>query len=423
MKTIKYLCGMLAVLAFTACSSNSDGVVGNDNPIWHVTLQASMGDATNRALSESGDDISASFTAGDVVKVLKVDGSEVGILTAKTAGASTTLDGTIEGTFAPGEELTLRYLSATPNYDGQVGTLAGISSYAEGTLTVSTADPLTFTSSSVSLAPMQSITKFSFKDGGSNAISVTSFRIAATGLVQSIAENGTETVGTVTCTLGAASSEVYVALRNSTDEKQIYTFFVRDNAGKWYMGTKKATLENGKNYAAGVTLSQPVLTSSSAEGTIGIVDGLPAIVVNLGGTIGKKAVALMNAGATWPEDYGEYYTYANLSSAVSSGWYVPTEDELDALITKSNAWTTLNGVNGRLFEGQLFLPAAGFIDNEYLVETETGLKGVSTWGYYWSSTPSSEGMAYYLYFSISTINAYTDYRVDALTVRPFHSLE
>ena len=43
-KTIKSLCGMLAMLAFTACSSNIDESA--DAPrFYNVTLTASMGDA------------------------------------------------------------------------------------------------------------------------------------------------------------------------------------------------------------------------------------------------------------------------------------------------------------------------------------------------------------------------------------------
>ena len=184
MKTIKSLCGMLAVLAFTACSNDSDEAAGSDNHIWHVTLTASMGDATHRALDAAGNTITASFAAGDVVEVVRADGSPVGPLTAKTTGASTTLEGNISGTFAADEVLKLRYRSATANYDGQEGTLPGIAAgqdYAEGTLTVKTANPLTFKSNSVTLKSKQSITKFSFNDG-TNPISVKTFGIAANSI-------------------------------------------------------------------------------------------------------------------------------------------------------------------------------------------------------------------------------------------------
>lgn len=424
--TIKTLCGLLAILAFTACSSNTDETV-NTPQFWHVTLTATMGDATTRALSEGENNaITASFAENDQVVVVDADGTTiVGTLKAQSAGASTTLSGTLNATsLIDGEVVTLRYRSATANYDGQVGTLAGIAAsqdYAEGTLTVSTASPLTFTSNSVTLEAKQSITKFSFTDGTSpaNPISVKNFRIIATGLVQSIATNGAETVGTVTGTLEDASSNVYVALRNNTDAKQTYTFIVKDDTGNWHVGTKNAKLTNGKNYKATVALNS-TLTSGSAEGTIGIVGGLPAIVVDLGGTIGKKAVALMNVGATWPEDYGTYYTYENRASGLSNYWYVPTKDELEALAAKTKAWGALNGVNGCTFTiggNTLFLPAAGYRENG------SSLLFVSTDGYYWSSMEIDTSLAYYLDVDNSGAATYSEYKVDALTVRPFHALQ
>ena len=422
MKTMKSLCGMLAVLAFTACSNDSDEAAGNDSHIWYVSLTASMGDATNRALSADGENIAASFAVDDEVVVVDADGSTVvGTLKAQTAGGSTTLSGDLSNkSLGDNEVVSLHYLSATPNYDGQKGTLAEISSYAKGTLTVKTVTPLAFESNSVTLAPQQSITKFTFKDGSSD-ISVKTFGIAATGLVQSIAANGTETVGAVTGTLATAKTEVYVALRNTSTTQQTYSFYIQDNAGNWYKGTKKATLTNGKNYTATVSMTKlPTLNGSSEEGAVGVIGGLPAIVVDLGG-IGKKAVALMNAGALCPEHYGNYYTFANQSSGLSNSWYVPTQAELTALAGKTKAWVTQNGVNGGLFtigSEKLFLPAAGYYDTD----DTPGFLYVTTWCYYWSSTESG-GSGTILNFdkdSLASINSRATKH--GLTVRPFHNL-
>ena len=415
---------MLAVLAFTACSNDSvDAGSSNDNHIWHVTLQASMGDATNRALSESGDNISASFAENDEVVVIDADGSTiVGTLKAQTANASTTLTGELDAsTLGEGEIVTLRYRSATANYDGQVGTLEGIASYASGTLKVKTKSPLTFESNSVSLAPQQSITKFTFTDG-TNPVSVKTFGIAATGLVQSITAKGTETVGAVTGTLSTPSSEVYVALRNNSGVQQTYSFYVKDNSGNWYTGTKSANLTNGMNYKADIALTKytTTLTSSSDEGTIGVIGGLPAIVVDLGGTIGKKAVALMNTGALCPEHYGKYYTFVEQSSELPSGWYVPSQTELTALKEKINPWVTQNGVSGCKFtsgSNTLFLPAAGYYDND----PTPGFLFVSSWGYYWSSDASGEdGIILNFHDNEASINSRN--KKHGLYVRPFHAL-
>ncbi len=413
---------MLLMLAFTACSNDNDERA--DAPrFYNVTLTASMGDAETRALSENGSNINATFAKNDVVVVVDADGvTIVGTLKAQTAGANTTLTGDLDAsTLTNGEEVTLRYRSATANYDGQVGTLDGIAAnqdYEEGTLTVTSTDPLTFNSNSVTLLAKQSITKFTFKNG-TNPVSVKTFGIAAVGLVQSIAANGTETAGAVTGTLATASSDVYVALRNNTDAKQTYAFTIKDNAGNWYITTKKAKLTYGKNYAVDIALTPlPALTSSDAVGTIGVIGALPAIVIEINST--KKAIALMNTGALCPEDYGKYYTFKNQASELPSGWNVPTRDELTALIS-SATWTTQNGVNGRsgTIEGKtLFLPAAGFKDND------NDLSLVSTFGYYWSSEIYTTDVAYaYSYqFSASVNSTNSSEKSDALTVRPFHAL-
>ena len=425
--TIKTLCGLLAMLAFTACSSNTDEAV-NTPQFWHVTLTASMGDETTRALSADGNTITASFAENDEVVVVDADGSTiVGTLKAQSAGASTTLSGTLDAsTLTDGEVVTVRYRSATANYDGQVGTLDGIATnqdYAEGTLTVKTASALEFTSTHVSLAAKQSITKFSFKNASTNAeISVKTFGIAAVGLVQSIASNGGETIGAVTGTLDTASPTVYVALRNNSGEKQTYSFYVKDNADNWYTGTKKANLANGKNYTASVTLTKlEELTNTSDVGTVGVVGGLPAIVVEINSV--KKAVALMNVGALCPEAYGTYHTFANRASGLTGSWYVPTKAELDALAGISSTWTTQNGVNGRLFTiatgKTLFLPAAGYYDNN----NSNGLSLVTTDGYYWSSTlTDNSNLAFYLDTDNIGATPLSEYIVNALTVRPFHTL-
>ena len=405
---------MLAVLAFTACSNDSDEAAGNDNHIWHVSLTASMGDATNRALSAVGENIAANFAQNDEVIVVDADGSTVvGTLKAQTAGGSTTLSGELKNTsLADNEVVSLHYLSATPNYDGQKGRLAEISSYAVGTLKVKTKSPLTFESNSVTLAPQQSITKFTFKSGDSD-INVKTFGIAAPGLVQ----KGTETVGAVTGTLATANTEVYVALRNTSTTQQNYSFYIQDNTGNWYKGRKNATLANGKYYTATVSMTKLSELTSSTKGTVGVIDGLPAIVIS-----GNKAVALMNVGALCPEHYGKYYTFANLSSlGLPTGWHVPSKDEFDALVGKTNAWVTQNGVAGRQYTivtgKTLFFPAAG-----YDLDPSHSWTDVTTLGYYWSLTSASTELGYCYSFSSAINNPNSHDKDDGLSVRPFHSL-
>ena len=431
MKITRKICGLLALLAVTACSNDSEETADN-RQVWHVTLTASMDDEQMRALNEeTGNTISATFELGDEVIVMDADSTtKVGTLKPQSAGTTTTLSGYLDASsLAVGETVTLYYRSATADYDGQDGTLAGIADhqhYATGTLTVSSTSPLAFTTSSVTLQAQQSITKFSFHDDSNNSVKVKTFGIAATGLVQRI--DGTGTVGAVTGTLTTPASDVYVALRNNSGAKQTYFFYVKDESGNWYTGTKKASLENAKYYTASVKLTKlPELTSSSDKGSIGVIDGLPAIVVNISGT--NKAVALLNVGALCPEHYGAYYTYAQQATALTetglSGWYVPTRDELEALAGISSSWVPQNGVNGRSFTiggNTLFLPAAGL--NDYDSNTSSyGMIYVSEWGYYASQTLASSSI-FSLQFNdnVHSIKTYSNQKEDALTIRPFHTL-
>lgn len=77
------------------------------------------------------------------------------------------------------------------------------------------------------------------------------------------------------------------------------------------------------------------LTLESEVGATGILIGRQAMVVDLGGDIGKVAVATMNLHAKDVYDYGtiielnEDYDPSTLK--LTNGWYVPTIEELEAL--------------------------------------------------------------------------------------------
>lgn len=114
-------------------------------------------------------------------------------------------------------------------------------------------------------------------------------------------------------------------------------------------------------------------------------------MIDLGLPSGTKW-ACCNVGASKPEDYGGYYEWGQIADA-------STIDQIKELINSwSSVWTTLNGVNGRMFTGpnggQVFLPAAGCRwDGEFY--------GVGSDGWYWSGTLSEYGddYAHGLYFN------------------------
>ena len=115
--------------------------------------------------------------------------------------------------------------------------------------------------------------------------------------------------------------------------------------------------------------------------------------------------ATCNVGASYPEDYGDYYKwYTSFSSSdianetLGGKWRTPTKIEFNELIDNS-IWTWSSSKKGYIVtskknEKTIFLPAAGFDEGE---------KGKS--GYYWSSTlnTTSPQNAYALYFTAANV--------------------
>ncbi len=156
-------------------------------------------------------------------------------------------------------------------------------------------------------------------------------------------------------------------------------------------------------------------------------------MIDLGLPSGTKW-ACCNVGANKPEEYGGYYAwgeteekdyydwsnYIHFDGSSSTchdlghdiagtqydvahvkwggSWVMPSKTQQDELRENcSSEWTTVNGVNGRIFTGSnggsIFLPAAGYRWNDDLSSAGSG-------GGYWSSTqfPSGTYFAYYLRF-------------------------
>ena len=103
-------------------------------------------------------------------------------------------------------------------------------------------------------------------------------------------------------------------------------------------------------------------------------------------------------------------------------WRMPTDAEFSALINNcTTTWITTNGISGRLVTGKgayanrsIFLPAAG-------VGGDLRLYYPGSYGYYWSSTPSSgsSDYAWYLYLDSGFFyRYYYGYRENGQSVRP-----
>lgn len=113
-----------------------------------------------------------------------------------------------------------------------------------------------------------------------------------------------------------------------------------------------------------------------------------------------------------PEDDAAYVNWG-------PNWRMPSKDQIQELIDNcTNEWTTINGVNGRLFTSNsngawLFLPAAGY-------RWGNVVKDGGTKGYYWGRTING-GSSYNgssIYLSESNVTEWGQGRAYGYPIRP-----
>lgn len=100
--------------------------------------------------------------------------------------------------------------------------------------------------------------------------------------------------------------------------------------------------------------------------------------------------ACCNVGASSPSGDGDAFAWSNTTDVArsrwGSAWSVPSDKQMDEMLSNTqSAWTTVNGVNGRLFRSivngkTIFFPAAGFTQGVW-----EG-RGQGKEGVYWTSS-------------------------------------
>ena len=214
-------------------------------------------------------------------------------------------------------------------------------------------------------------------------------------------------------------------------------------------GTAAITVTDSQS---GATASIEVTVSISLESLC--PDDNHPHMIDLGLPSGTKW-ACCNVGATTPVGYGDHYAWGetevkdeysfsnyihcdgssttchDLGESIAGteydvahvkwggGWMMPSYDQQTELRENcSSGWTTVNGINGRIFTGSngssIFLPGAGYRWN-------VALNSAGSDGTYWSSTqyPSNTYDAYFLFFSSNGIDlSHYRYRSYGRSVRP-----
>ncbi len=152
-------------------------------------------------------------------------------------------------------------------------------------------------------------------------------------------------------------------------------------------------------------------------------------------TVSNYQFAYPDNNGDWRDEDSTWYSCQNIGYDIAGtqydvahvkwgeSWQMPSLTQIQELLYKcSSQWTSINGVNGRLFTGPsggtIFLPAAGY-------RWKGDLAGVGLYGDYWSSTqnPSLPNTACHLGFSSGYAHGYDSYyRYYGHAVRPVISI-
>ena len=276
MRTL-YVTAAFAALALFSCTKEMDVPAPQEEQqpeaekVWTVTVEAARGaddltkavltgdgwieeeeaDAATKGLELEGNNLKSTWDFKEKVFVYKGD-ALVGELESQRYGEnSTVLAGSLTGSFSEGETLNLYLIGPadTRTYIGQKGTLEDISEnfdYAKAQARIESIDAQTgaITLSPANFENLQSINEFSF-----GSLKVKRLTISGAGIV-----GRSDTEAYVTVTPEEPANKLYVAISNNkAGEKIPYEFTAEMENGQVHSLRKKAALQDGKYYRAGIS--------------------------------------------------------------------------------------------------------------------------------------------------------------------------
>ena len=361
---------VMAAMMMAACSYEDMAEITGDDTLeartWQVSINA--GPAETKAISIGGNNGQTLYTnwdPDDAVEVVK-DGASVGTLHADVSAGNSayaTLTGTLTGTFAVNDEVTLYYHTAALDYTGQMGTLAGVStnkSYLTATSTVKSVDGSGgfLSMSSAAFSPMQAYLELSFTDG-TNPLSFTSLDIWADGgkLVKTKALDGTTTYATkaepLTITPATATDKVFIALRDENGAANNYHFMATATNGKKYAYDGSKNLARGKYYKGTATtrivldinspdLGQVIGDDGKNYDYASLPDGVTAVarICYLNGDHGL-ALALADEENISSWSVAKEKCETHTPTVPNCTWKLATKDEWDVMFNAAGGFTTL----------------------------------------------------------------------------------
>ena len=457
-KDIKTLATLLmAVVAFTACSSSSDDNIEQNTPLspstqktYTLTIQATKGEnALTRAIAAAGGEaktraldldgatntLNATWNEGEKVYVYSKANTSYKygeLQSAASSTGSTTLSGALtEHNQEPaiGKELKLYFPERTVSYSSQLGTIADIAAHrdystAEVTVLSRNDENNTITTTPATFTNHQAVVKFTLLDKSGNPVNAQSLTIVEPNnkLVTDRDEHGTShgDVGsaTITVTPTDATNVLYVAISSDGNAMNL-TLTATTESGDTYTYEKSGvTFTNGNYYAITVKMTkQPAATghatSSAVVGDIIGSDGLAydgSAYDNL--PTGVTAVAKV------------CFVYGNGSGLALAMHDEGQMDWSTAISTCEGKTPTVPGCTWKLAGEDEWLQMIYAADNDYtaLRDGFSSVGGTNMQsGYYWTSTEDGEieGSAFFFDFESSgcpSTNKYESNNVRACLV-------
>ena len=382
---------LFAASAFTACSNNDEQASVLPVNTYTITVNATKGDdassaPSNRALALDDTKLNATWAAGEQVTVYNVTKSTelTGNLTALSDGASTTLSGTLTGSVAVDDVLTLKFLS--PNYTSQEGTLDYIAAhcdYATATVTVSSISDNNITTSPASFANQQAIVKFSLLNGTSP--------LSASPLV--VTADGTS----YTVTPASATDVLYVAIPGFSSKNVALAATVGSDT--YTYAKTGVTFENGKYYSVSVKMSLVKTLANATTDDIGKVVDIDGKIIN--STTGAAAMIAYISGKghglaiALTDDASDSFTDAGKNAAAHTPkvegytWKMPSKEDWEHMFTGC-------GISG---DGETSYNPGNWTNKGFRDKLIACGADIQTNNPYWTSTDLGNGSVYVAIFS------------------------
>ena len=319
---------LITGVAFTACSSSDDSIVEQQpaNPgeqVYTLTIKASKdGSATTRALKlETSGALTAYWANGDELTVYNetMGAALTGTLTASNASGSTaTFSGTLSGTIAANDVLTLTYhpIASISSYEDQDGTLSGTNGaekydMATATVTVASVNSGDITTTgNASFTTQTAMIKFTLQDDAATPamLNATSLKVSIDGenlltfspteatyttngagiLYFALPSAGVVAAAKSTTTTALASAKVSFSATVGSDTYKITKTGYPFAAGKYY--TSRLTTRKLMTYDLGAITGN--LTLKDGDTATGALTGNYKISIADGATVTLNNVTI-----------------------------------------------------------------------------------------------------------------------------------